>query len=101
VNSAVNTGRDRLGLGRPTISGRDALFETMRMAHPDAPIRLNRRRRLQLELMAMVIDPATGKPYGKPLTEKQLAVERLRHKTSHQKAVETMGMRWPEDEHPC
>jgi len=73
----VNTGRPKPGLGRrtrPTISGREALLRTM----------------------AMALDPATGRPYGKPLTPQQEAVNAMARKTSHQKVVETMGIRWPQ-----
>lgn len=49
-------------------------------------------RRAQLETMAMALDPATGKPWGKPLTDKQQAVENMRVKTTHQKVVETEAM---------
>jgi uncharacterized protein len=68
----------------------------------DAPVYPHRHHRRmtpkqrELELMAMVADPLTGRAYGKPPTRQQAAVEAMRIKSSKQKVVETMGMRWPE-----
>ena len=92
----VNTSRSYPGLGRhkrPTISGRDALLATMAMAHPEASLKRSQCRRLhELELMSMVVDPATGKAYGTPPTPRQEAVEKMRVKTSKEKILETLAL---------
>ena len=88
----------------------DAPYEDIRSAYADGNLakfftrsdnRGARRGALssqqkQLEVLAMKLDPATGRPYGKPPTDKQRQLERLRPKTSRQKWVETEAMnpRW-------
>jgi uncharacterized protein len=54
-------------------------------------------KQAQLETLAMALDPVTGKPYGKPLTPQQEAVEKLRQKSRHERELELMAMRWPDD----
>ena len=54
-------------------------------------------KQCQLELAAMTVDPVTQKPYGKPPTDKQVAVEKMRHKSSREKQLETYAAApdWP------
>lgn len=54
-------------------------------------------RQKQLEVLAMKLDPTTGKPYGKPPTKQQEELERLRPKSRHERELQLMAARWPED----
>ena len=46
----------------------------------------------EVELMAMTLDPVTNRPYGKPLTKEQDAVEKMRPKSGRQALLETLEL---------